>query len=88
MSIFWLVRVASLAVALKGHHKITPMIVLVITKRKVGLETWLRDHHFKRTAFMNWKAAGVKPVKGKVSAAKARAFEEAILQDARELGPM
>jgi hypothetical protein len=35
---------------------------------------------------MDWKAAGGKPVKGKVSVAKAREFEAAIRQDAMDLG--
>ena len=36
--------------------------------------------------FMDWKAAGGKPVKGKASVAKAREFEAAIRRDAKELG--
>ena len=43
-----------------------------LEKKNIGLETWLRDHpHIKRSTFMDWKAAGGKPVKGKVSVAKA-----------------
>jgi hypothetical protein len=58
----------------------------VLEKKGIGLETWLRDHHFKRSSFMAWKAAGGKPVTGKVSVAKAREFEAAIRRDATEIG--
>jgi hypothetical protein len=60
----------------------------VLEKKNIGLETWLRDHHFKRSSFMAWKAAGGKPVKGKVSVAKAREFEAAIRRHATEIGLM
>lgn len=58
----------------------------ILKKRNIGLETWLREHDIKRSTFMDWKAASGKPVRGKVSAAKAREFEQAIRREAIELG--
>jgi hypothetical protein len=66
----------------------------ILEKKNIGQDTWLQDHHFKRTTFMDWKRAGGKPVKGKVSVAEAREIEAAIRQadwieaDAIELGLM
>ena len=58
----------------------------ILEKKDIGLETWRGDHHFKRTTFMDWKAAGGKPVEGKVSVAKALEFEAAIRRDAKASG--
>jgi hypothetical protein len=59
----------------------------ILEKENIGLETWLRDHpHIKRSTFMDWKRAAIgKPLKCKVSVAKAREFEAAIRRDSMEL---
>jgi hypothetical protein len=74
---------------------VVALLSRILDKKNIGLETWLGDHpHIKRSTFMDWKAAGGKPVKGKVSVAKAREIEAAIRQadwieaDAIELGLM
>jgi hypothetical protein len=54
---------------------------------KVGLDQWINEQPgVDRTGFYAWKAAGGRPVQGKVSADKSQRYEAAILNSAEQLG--
>jgi hypothetical protein len=69
--------------------ELPPMVALldrVVRKRGIKQEQWATDHHIGHTTIKDWKAAGGKPSKHRVSEGMARKIEALILEDARELG--
>jgi hypothetical protein len=60
----------------------------ILRKRKprISQEQWAEEQCIGHTTLKDWKAAGGKPIRGKVSEGMAREIETAILQDAEKLG--
>jgi hypothetical protein len=53
-------------------------------KKKITINTWLRDHDIDRSQYYRSKQAGGKPVEGEVSVDMADKIKTAILRDAVE----
>jgi hypothetical protein len=66
-----------------------PLVALldrVVRAQSATQELWAKNHHIGWTSLKCWKAAGGKPVEGKVSQAMADKIEAVIRQDAAHLG--
>lgn len=81
----------------KPERKIDPALVQnahvdlllkIVDKKNISIETWVRDHKLSRTVLFDWKAAreAGKSLKGKVSNLKSNEIEKAIEDDAKALG--
>jgi hypothetical protein len=64
------------------------LLLKVLNRRAISIETWAKDHKLGRTTVFDWKAARIAgtPTKGKVSTSKIDAIEKAIKDDAKALG--
>ena len=52
----------------------------------ISLRDWGRQHHIAYTVLFEWRRAGGKAIKGRVSTKKADEIEDAVRRDALELG--
>jgi hypothetical protein len=65
-----------------------PIVALldrVVQTEGVSLAKWARGHHIARAVLFEWRGAGGRAVKGRVSPAKARDVEAAVHRDALRL---
>jgi hypothetical protein len=62
------------------------LLARILSHERISIDQWARDHRIGRASLMDWKAAGGKPVPGRVSTDKAREIETAILSHATALG--
>ena len=74
-----------------GHgaeHVHVDLLLKIVAKKTISIETWARDHKLGRTTVFDWKKARVagKCLKGKVSDPKIAEIEQAIEKDAQALG--
>jgi hypothetical protein len=51
---------------------------------RTSIEKWAKYHNFSRTVVFDWKAAGCRPSKGKVSKEKSDELWEAVLRDEKD----
>jgi hypothetical protein len=57
----------------------------VVRTQNTSLEKWARENHISHTALFDWRRAGGKAVKGRVSTDKALEIEKAVRRDALRL---
>jgi hypothetical protein len=64
------------------------LLLKIVAKKTISIETWARDHRLGRTTVFDWKKARVAGncLKGKVSDPKTAEIETAIENDAQALG--
>lgn len=69
-------------------HPTVDLLLKVVAKKTISIETWASDHRLGRTTVFDWKAARIagKAMKGRVSDSKIAAIEKAIRDDAKVLG--
>src|ERR1019366_5913885 len=71
-----------------AEHVHVDLLLKIVAKKTISIETWARDHKLGRTTVFDWKKARVagKCLKGKVSDPKIAEIEQAIEKDAQALG--
>ncbi len=73
---------------LPGGNVHVDLLLKIVAKKQITIETWAADHKFGRTTVFDWKAArqaGGSPT-GRVSDTKTAEIEKAIEDDAKTLG--
>ena len=69
-----------------GPSPALAMLDRIRAHQNIGIETWASDHRLNRSQIFDWKRAGGRPVKGKVSEDYARKIEATIWSEADRLG--